>query len=190
MADLATEIGLMVDDSEASPAKARFRRRHGWNAGKLNELETELVATYNGYGTIRDAALSAGISYDYARQILARTHVRAFLASGLPRTPEEQDAREKGLVIDRVAMERGLTCIFNDLTKPDSTRLRALETLAKMQGLLTDKVVHDIKADIRGTVKHVDLIERIKLVASPEVLVSASPGAVAAKDALLEGWLQ
>ena len=145
----------MLDD-------AAYRRRHGWNAGRLNELETKLVEAYGGYGTLRDSAVHAGISYNYARQIMARPHVRAYLASGKPRSEMEEQLRAEGRIFGREDMMSWLTTIVQDETRQDTVRVKAVETLAKMQGLLTERVVHEAAPAPSAT--HTDLQERVALV--------------------------
>ncbi len=95
----------------------------------LNSVKTEkqrmFIAAWD--GNIKNTAEKAGLSYEYCRRLVTKSHIKAALL-------ERAEDRKDELVADRQARQRFWTEIMRDETKPMQDRLRASELLGKSEG--------------------------------------------------------
>ena len=95
----------------------------------LNSVKTEkqrmFIAAWD--GNIKNTAEKAGLSYEYCRRLVTKSHIKAALQ-------KRAEDREDELVADRQARQRFWTEIMRDETKPMQDRLRASELLGKSEG--------------------------------------------------------
>ncbi len=89
------------------------------------EKQRMFVAAWD--GNIKNTAEKAGLSYEYCRRLVTKSHIKAALL-------ERAEDREDELVADRQARQRFWTEIMRDETKPMQDRLRASELLGKSEG--------------------------------------------------------
>ena len=91
----------------------------------------------SGNGT--DAAIKAGYSADTAKQMasenLTKPNVVEYLAT---LTKDATDNR----IADAIEQQRFYTAVMRDTNEKTSERLKACETLGRMQGNFTDRVQH------------------------------------------------
>ncbi len=116
----------------ATGTKAPTGEKNGISGGvdaDLNSVKTEkqrmFIAAWD--GNIKNTAEKAGLSYEYCRRLVTKSHIKAALL-------ERAEDREDELVADRQARQRFWTEIMRDERKPMQDRLRASELLGKSEG--------------------------------------------------------
>lgn len=110
----------------------------------LIDAEARVVLAYNGKrGGIKPAATAAGVSYMYAKRIVARPHVVKAIKEQLHLTDAEIMARIEGSILTRQDLQERWSDMVDDPETSESGRLKAAELLAKSDALLVDKTVHE-----------------------------------------------
>ncbi len=148
---------------KAEKPKAEAKKTRGRaSLFKLTESERKLCEAYSGHGTLQEAAEYAGITYTYARMLINRPKIQAYLRSQDGRTEIEREARENGLIMTRLERQQMWSDVARDERINLKFRLAALEALARSECDFKEKIIHEGgDKPIEQTVTHKEISERL-----------------------------
>ena len=101
---------------------------------KLTPKQQKFVDAYA--GSVKDAAAIAGYTYQAARQLVTKSHVKQALC-------DRQETERKPTIASRQDRQQFWSDVMDDSDESMQHRLKAAELLGKSEADFTDKILQD-----------------------------------------------